>query len=103
MTEIKDNLKKKSKVKIGLCSTCNNSPSCLFYQRNGSRVVWYCELFDDYVSIPELLPKAEKKVESKTEETSKSKFEGLCKNCENQDTCAFPKPAGGIWHCEEYG
>ena len=102
MIEIKDNVKKNSKVKLGLCSTCNNQPSCLFYRGNGSRVAWYCELFDDYVSFSESLPQAKKKVESKTEETSKNKFEVLCKNCENQNTCAFPKPLGGIWHCEEY-
>jgi hypothetical protein len=29
-------------------------------------------------------------------------FLGLCRNCENRRTCAFPKPEGGIWHCEEY-
>jgi hypothetical protein len=27
---------------------------------------------------------------------------GLCVNCEDRDTCAFPKPPGGVWHCEEY-
>lgn len=101
MTEIKENLKKKSKANRGLCLTCNNAPTCIFYQRNGSRIVWYCELFDDYVPVQEL-QKPEKKVESKTEEKSKGKFKGLCVNCEDRDTCTFTKPEGGIWHCEEY-
>ena len=26
---------------------------------------------------------------------------GLCVNCEDRDTCTFPKPPGGVWHCEE--
>ncbi|MCK4679077.1 MAG: hypothetical protein KAT48_13160 [Bacteroidales bacterium] len=101
MTEIKENLEKKSEANRGLCSTCNNLPTCIFYQRNGSRIVWYCELFDDYVPVQEL-QKPEKKVESKTEEKSKGKLKGLCVNCEDRDTCTFPKPEGGIWHCEEY-
>jgi len=29
-------------------------------------------------------------------------FKGLCINCENRFTCILPKPAGGVWHCEEY-
>ena len=101
MTAIKENLKKKSKVNRGLCSTCNNSTTCIFYQRNGSRIVWFCELFDDYVPVQEL-QKPEKKVASKTEVKSKEKFKGLCVNCEDRDTCTFTKPEGGIWHCEEY-
>jgi hypothetical protein len=27
---------------------------------------------------------------------------GICSNCDNCRTCVFPKPEGGIWHCEEY-
>lgn len=27
---------------------------------------------------------------------------GLCVNCANRQTCLFPKPEGGVWHCEEY-
>jgi hypothetical protein len=26
----------------------------------------------------------------------------LCSNCEDRHTCIYPKPAGGVWHCEEY-
>ena len=29
-------------------------------------------------------------------------FKGLCVNCANRHTCLFPKPEGGVWHCEEY-
>jgi len=29
-------------------------------------------------------------------------LKGLCINCENRFTCILPKPAGGVWHCEEY-
>lgn len=27
---------------------------------------------------------------------------GLCADCLNQDSCDFPRPAGGVWQCEEY-
>ncbi len=27
---------------------------------------------------------------------------GLCATCLHQATCDFPKPAGGVWQCEEY-
>ena len=28
--------------------------------------------------------------------------QGLCENCANRDDCLFPRPEGGVWHCEEY-
>jgi hypothetical protein len=30
------------------------------------------------------------------------RYFGLCFNCKHTETCTFPKPAGGVWHCEEY-
>ncbi len=27
---------------------------------------------------------------------------GLCADCLNHDSCDFPRPAGGVWQCEEY-
>jgi hypothetical protein len=27
---------------------------------------------------------------------------GLCINCENLRGCNLPKPAAGVWMCEEY-
>jgi hypothetical protein len=27
---------------------------------------------------------------------------GLCVTCEAAETCALPRPEGGIWHCEFY-
>ena len=31
-----------------------------------------------------------------------ARYRGLCSNCEERRSCAFPKPEGGVWHCEEY-
>jgi len=27
---------------------------------------------------------------------------GLCRNCIHRETCSFPRPESGVWHCEEY-
>jgi hypothetical protein len=27
---------------------------------------------------------------------------GLCPTCDFRSTCMYPKPEGGVWHCEEY-
>ena len=31
-----------------------------------------------------------------------ARVRGLCATCIHQATCTFPKPLGGVWHCEEY-
>jgi len=89
---------------VGLCSTCNNAPSCFHRARRGPAL--YCELFDDYVE-PEwrtvrVSLRADTSASVATVEDDTSKCEGLCVNCENRQTCAHPKPTGGVWHCEDY-
>ncbi len=32
----------------------------------------------------------------------KNKLKGLCGNCDYADTCIYPKPVTGVWHCNEY-
>ena len=27
---------------------------------------------------------------------------GLCATCAKRSSCAFQRPEGGVWHCEEY-
>jgi hypothetical protein len=29
-------------------------------------------------------------------------LKGLCVNCDERETCSYPKPEGGVWRCEEY-
>ena len=31
-----------------------------------------------------------------------AQYKGLCQTCEYRETCTYPKPEGGVWHCEEY-
>ncbi len=90
----------------GLCSTCNNAPSCFYRATRGPAL--FCELFDDYVppvertSTEKALPSADSSAALRAAEEETSKYTGLCVNCENRRTCAHPKPAGGVWHCEDY-
>lgn len=39
---------------------------------------------------------------SRNGETDDRRFKGLCVNCAYRETCLYPKPEGGVWHCEEY-
>jgi len=82
-----------------LCSTCNYGPACGNHSIP-EKPVFYCEEFDTYVPV-----KPKKKpvpASAATKMTDSDKYKGLCCNCENRETCVFPKCEGGIWHCEEY-
>jgi hypothetical protein len=88
----------------GLCSTCKHAPTCTF-PGDVQRPAFYCEEFEI-----EIAP-ATKTSEASTSLLTTSSIVaaedsagliGLCSDCESRQTCVFPKPEGGIWHCEEY-
>jgi hypothetical protein len=88
----------------GLCSTCKHAPNCSF-PGDVQRPAFYCEEFEI-----EITP-ARKTSEEGTSKSSTSSIAiaekptgliGLCNDCESRQGCVFPKPEGGIWHCEEY-
>ena len=86
-----------------LCSTCKHGSTCTF-PRDPQRPSFYCEEFE-IESVPAKRKAEEDKPQRAasfvTAEESSSLI-GLCRDCENRRTCVFPKPEGGIWHCEEY-
>ena len=88
----------------GLCSTCKHASDCTF-PRDPHKPVLCCEEFDSGDAVPvktmghDTLPPV--RPQGAGEESS-AKYMGLCTNCENRGSCIFPKPEGGIWHCEEY-
>lgn len=88
---------------LGICSTCNHMKECTI-RKNWKGPVTFCEEFDDYVPPREVPAPKEMKEESDTPHTESDtgKYKGLCVNCDLRKTCAFPKPEGGVWHCEEY-
>lgn len=88
----------------GICSTCNNAPTCI-YLKNQRRPVIQCEEFDDYSAKQPNLPVSSSPapaITSADQNREVSTYKGLCINCENRETCKLTKRDGGIWHCEEY-
>jgi hypothetical protein len=91
----------------GLCSTCRNEPTCT-YPRDSERPVWQCEEFDGELTAlrnppgSSDAPSNRLELRPPAEEKHSSKYVGLCLICDNRETCTFPKPEGGVWHCEEY-
>jgi hypothetical protein len=80
----------------GLCSTCSNDPLCSYPRSAGSRVV-ECLEFEG-----ETKKEAARVSRPPREEEPREGEPGLCSWCENRPTCVFPKPAGGVWFCEEF-
>jgi hypothetical protein len=91
----------------GLCSTCDGAATCTF-PRDPDRPILHCDELDSYkpetVTVKEAAgaelttPKAVSRAKKK----EVGEYKGLCVNCENRETCTFPKPEGGVWHCDEY-
>ena len=88
----------------GLCFTCKNALGCTF-PKDTQRSVLNCEEFE---ADARPLAKTTGEVKSSAtalvdcEDEDSGKFIGLCSNCDNRRSCVFPKPEGGVWHCEEY-
>ena len=90
----------------GLCMTCNNAPSCFHRARRGPAL--FCETFDDYVH-PDMrisgrmdFAPADRSAGLVVAEEDAAAYSGLCMNCDHRRTCKHPKPARGVWHCEDY-
>ncbi|MFC2139536.1 hypothetical protein ACFLR4_02635 [Bacteroidota bacterium] len=88
-----------------LCLSCNYTSLCT-KRKNLKRPIWFCEEYDDFMP-----PQTNKTSISKQTIANSSfsnpkenphKYAGICSNCEIRDTCQYPKPENGIWHCEEY-
>jgi hypothetical protein len=87
-----------------LCSNCRNAADCTF-QKDSQKPALYCEEFEIDISPSPKIAGKEKPLPAAqvdAEDKDSGKFIGLCSNCDNRRTCAFPKPEGGVWHCEEY-
>jgi len=93
-----------STSQMGLCSTCNSIDTCTG-RKTWSGPVHFCEEFDDHQPCA---PKAKPAVEEDSKEAAAPPIrngvprKGLCLNCDLRDTCNYPAPEGGVWHCEEY-
>ncbi len=95
----------KRKAFSGLCSTCKDAPVCTF-PGIPQTPVWQCEEFAGYEnpsgkSAP-IDPENASGFSPHREERNSDRHKGLCVICDGRETCMFPKPPGGVWHCEEY-
>ena len=88
---------------FGLCMSCRNASSCTF-PRDPARPAFYCEEFeiDTITSTISLKNNQSLATGRDTIDEDSMKFFGLCRDCEGRRKCTFPKPEGGVWHCEEY-
>jgi len=95
----------------GLCSCCKEASTCT-YPKVPDRPVLQCEEFNGILPPPSKRSSLIRNVSPVSprgvvDEPVPRGFEsleprGLCSNCEERETCTFPKLEGGVWHCEEY-
>lgn len=85
----------------GLCSSCVNASTC-GYRRVPSQAVWDCCDFEPETAPVNILSPTVSPLKSIAEYTNPGEYAGLCVNCEHRETCTYPRPEGGVWHCEEY-
>ena len=90
----------------GICSSCRYGDECT-YQKDPERPVIQCEEFATCEAAPAKTVKRSIRpsmgASARHELGGKdSGFKGLCVDCEERETCTYPKPEGGVWHCEEY-
>jgi hypothetical protein len=96
-----------SYVFAGLCATCGIVDTCIS-AKNGGYPVVECEeyaaderTFSEIVEVTAPTPTQKATLVVKTPE-EEAVIEGLCETCTHRETCTFPRPEGGVWHCEEF-
>ncbi|NLI74933.1 MAG: hypothetical protein GX442_00665 [Candidatus Riflebacteria bacterium] len=81
-----------------LCDRCEERASC-GWAAASRRSRQFCEVMPE-PEVPAFLGRT-----APVQEAPLAAVEGprgLCSNCGNAATCRFPRPAGGVFHCEEY-
>lgn len=95
---------KQTEAFSGLCSTCNDAPTCV-QALKAMQPILFCDMFDDHCP-----PAQSRQADVETaaisaplrEEAEPLAMKGLCQNCDHRHDCALPRPETGVWHCEEY-
>jgi hypothetical protein len=86
---------------LGICATCANAPDCTF-PRAVDRPVVQCEEWKGEIAAREADEGPQDAAVTMPRRSRTTLAMGLCATCEEYPTCAFVKPTGGVWHCEEY-
>ena len=80
-----------------LCSSCAHVRTC-GRRSTPAKPIFSCERYVEYaLACSECGPQT-----AQQSSIDPGRLEGLCSNCRLRDTCCFPRPEGGVWHCEEY-
>lgn len=84
-------------VQPGLCRVCTQATDCTF-PRDPLKPVTSCDEFTGVV------PRKSKRAQPRYRKTEQPTvpYAGLCRYCSRVSDCTFPKPATGVWHCDEY-
>jgi len=91
----------------GLCSCCEFSLTCS-YDRDPKHPVLQCEEFGGITRSPvragnlKSNPISNIRKPTLAPKISFQHYKGLCLTCEARASCTYPKPEGGVWHCEEF-
>ena len=89
----------------GLCLSCRNALTCTFL-KNPNEAVLQCDEFDGFESFlrrpKSFSHKSMMEFKSNSGKKDLDGAKGLCSICEDRKACTFPRPEGGVWHCEEY-
>jgi len=102
----KNTAKKNEKINldflaISVCSNCASQEECSVLVQATAPIL-QCEMYQ-CCSLPR--PDSlgnERIVQDAKPESDDVHLLGLCANCENRQSCKWPKPVSGIWHCEDY-
>lgn len=89
-----------TKAALDVCAACKHDPGCI-YEPLASGTVLECEQFEMGIGETAARPPSRGRGVS-GHALDGNGYAGLCANCENRETCIYPKPEGGVWRCEEY-
>jgi len=88
-------------ISRSVCVNCIHRDDCMYIAK-AAAPIHTCEMYD-YGYEPKtnlvLVPPSQSVTEPDPATIPQT---GLCINCENRESCKYEKPAGGVWHCEEY-
>jgi hypothetical protein len=88
-------------VAASLCVNCRHLGDCTFLSKACSPVQ-NCELYECGLSEKPRLVVVKKTWASVEAPENEADLLGLCTTCDNLKSCNLPKPASGVWMCEEY-
>lgn len=91
-----EQLKIEPAVFTGLCQSCKHTEGCTFLRTSAVPVI-QCEEYQPGFPMMGLPPVVERELKAQPRAV-----QGMCGSCELRETCTYSRPAGGVWHCQEY-